>query len=547
MIVPKNTNLWSWLFESEQPRSTTKGFTDAITKEHINYTELKSLTTHASTALVENYDVSPGEVISVFSRNSIWYPVATLSAVRIGAVACGVSPEYTIDELSFALKLSKTKIIFTTEELLAKATSAAESLGLPAQNVILLDGKPGPRRRIQDLIVDGSRLGAPREAKVFQIPERKTSHDINAFICFSSGTTGLPKAVMISHGNIVAQCLQVMQITPPDHDKVLAALPFNHITGIVHQLHLPIALNANTYVLGKFDFESLLRTVADNKIKELLVVPPILIRMVRQPEIVAKYDLSHVERFSSGAAPLSKEIINLLEKQFPNTGFKQGYGMTESCSAICSHPPSKYAFKYADKVGMVVASTEVRIVHTETGKLCEVGQAGEIWARGPQVVRGYLENPTATAETFTTDGFLRTGDIGFIDEEGLLSITDRMKEMIKVKGVGVAPAELENLLLGHPAVSDCAVCGIPDERAGERPKAFIVLSPSFTDRPREVCDGLFEFVRANKSRYKALAEIEVVKAIPKSPSGKILRKVLRTPDKAKSRLAVRESGERAKL
>lgn len=473
--------------------------------------------------------------------------MVTLSAVRVGAVACGVSPEYTVDELSFSLKLSKTKVVFTTEELLDKATAAADKLGLERNNIFLLDGQTGSQQRIQDLIQDGLQLASLRETKVYRIPDGKTSHDINAFICFSSGTTGLPKAVMISHGNIVAQCLQVMQMTPPDHDKVLAALPFNHITGIVHQLHLPIALNANTYVLGRFDFESLLRTVADNKIKELLVVPPILIRMVRQPEVVAQYDLSHVKRFSSGAAPLSKEILIMLERQFPEAGFKQGYGMTESCSAICAHPPSKYAFKYADKVGMIVASTELQIVHPETGNICGVGEAGEIWARGPQVVKGYYDNPTATAETFTAEGFLRTGDIGYIDDEGLLSITDRMKEMIKVKGIGVAPAELENLLLGHPAVWDCAVCGITDERAGERPKAFVVLHQTHQTRQEQASFQLFDFVRANKARHKALVEIEIVETIPKSPSGKILRKQLRGPRKGKSGAVYRDNNTRSKI
>lgn len=459
-----------------------------------------------------------------------------------------MSPEYTVDELCFTLKLSKTKVIFTKEELFEKANAAAAKLGIPHENVLLLDGQRGSRKRIQDLAQDGAQFEESKKTTVYQIPDGQTTHDINAFICFSSGTTGLPKAVMISHGNIMAQCLQVMQITPKDHDKVPAALPFNHITGIIHQLHLPIALNANTYVLGRFDFEGLLHTVAENKIKGLLVVPPILIRMVRQPEIVAKYNLSHVRRFSSGAAPLSKEILNMLERQFPNTGFKQGYGMTESTSAICSHPPSKYDFKYADRVGMIVASTEVKIVHPETGTICGTGGEGEIWARGPQIVRGYLDNPGATAETFNADGFLRTGDIGFIDEEGLLSITDRMKEMIKVKGIGVAPAELENLLLGHPAVSDCAVIGIPDERAGERPKAFIVLSASHQERVEEAGSALFEFVRQNKARHKALLEIAISQNIPKSPSGKILRKKLRKiPERSTSDIVLRDIGIKAKM
>ncbi|KAJ4244249.1 hypothetical protein NW757_010606 [Fusarium falciforme] len=524
---PKQT-LWSWLLESKSltPEANGPGFTDAITQEHISYQRLKDHATTLSSALVTAHGLGENDVVVVFGRNSIWYPVATLAAVRVGAVACGVSPDYTIHELSYSLRTSKAKIIFATTETLERANVAAARVGIAQNNVILLEGSRNGVSSIQAILDASKSLARTPETPPFQIPQGKTNRDVCAFLCFSSGTTGLPKAVMISHANIIAQCIQITDITPPDHDKVLAALPFYHITGIVHQLHLPIHLNANVYVLAKFTLDKLLKTVADYKIKELLIVPPILIRLVREPEIVAKYDLSHVKRFSSGAAPLSREILNLLEKAFPGTGFKQGYGMTESCSAIVSHPPSKYAYKYADRVGMLVGSTDVRIVDVETGEDCPPGKAGEIWARGPQIAMGYLNNPEATASTFDQDGFLHTGDVGFFDQEGLLSITDRLKEMIKVKGIGVAPAELENLLLGHPLVHDVAVCGIPDERAGERPKAYVALKSSGSSRPMEAAREIFAYVKREKARYKWLEEIEFVSEIPKSPAGKILRRKL---------------------
>ncbi|KAK2130593.1 hypothetical protein NOF04DRAFT_1342636 [Fusarium oxysporum II5] len=500
------------------------GFTDAITKKHLTYQTLKDYATTLSSILVSRYGLKEKDTTIVNGKNSIWYPVATLAAIRVGAVACGVSPDYTVDELSYSLKTSKAKVIFATVENLDRAQAAAAKVGIPRGNVLLLEGSSKGVTSIQELLENSAGL-APVPS--FQVPESKTNRDICGFLCFSSGTTGLPKAVMISHANIIAQCIQIKDITLSSHDRVLAALPFYHITGIIHQLHLPIHLNANVYVLSKFTLDSLLQTVSENKIKELLIVPPILIRLVREPEIVAKYDLSHVERFSSGAAPLSREILDLLEKAFPGTGFKQGYGMTESCSAIVSHPPSKYAYKYADRVGMLVGSTEVRIVDLETGKDCDVGKSGEIWARGPQMAMGYLDNPKATLETFDKDGFLHTGDIGHFDDEGLLSITDRLKEMIKVKGIGVAPAELESILLGHPHVNDVAVCGIPDERAGERPKAFVVLKSEEASRPIEAAREIFEHVKKEKARYKWLQEIEIVSMIPKSPAGKILRRKLR--------------------
>ena len=280
------------------------------------------------------------------------------------------------------------------------------------------------------------------------------------------------------------------------------------------------------------------------------MVPPILIRMVRDP-VVDGYDLSCVKRFSCGAAPLSGEVLALLGKKFPGTGFKQGYGMTESCSCITAHTPSFYAYGYAHAVGSVCASTQVRIL-TDSGSDGGVGEKGEILARGPQVVMGYLGNAAATAETFDEEGWLHTGDQGYFDDQGLLHISDRIKEMVKVKGIGVAPAELEDCLLGHERVEDVAVLGVPDEWKGEVPKAFVVLKRGSgkgemgRDDLGKVGRDLLAFVRERKVRHKWVAEVEFVDEIPKSASGKILRKVLRKKaEEGKTEVVVRE--EKARL
>lgn len=281
-----------------------------------------------------------------------------------------------------------------------------------------------------------------------------------------------------------------------------------------------------------FTMKSMLDTVVEYKIGELLLVPPILIRMVRDP-IVDEYDLSFLTRFSSGAAPLSEEIIQLLKKKFPNTGFKQGYGMTESCSCITAHPPEFYDYKYAHQVGTICASTTVKIIK-EDGSEAGIGEDGEILAKGPQIVMGYLNNPKATAETFDKDGFLHTGDQGSINEDGLITISDRIKEMIKVKGIGVAPAELEDLLLGHDKVEDVAVLGVRDDYAGELPKAFVVLKGGATANEGTGRE-LIKYVKERKVRHKHVKEIEFIDAIPKSASGKILRRVLRDQEKSGSK------------
>lgn len=503
----------------------TGGFTNVHTKENLTHRDIKRHSTSLSVALTTRFRLGEGDAILLYSNNTIWYPVVTLSAARLGAIACGVSPEYNVEELSYSLRTSRAKCIFTSPNGLANALKSAKQCNIPEENVILLEPSESGRADVRGLIQQVSSEKEALQAQPFQIPKGKTNTDICAFLCFSSGTTGLPKAVMISHANVIAQCLQVQQITPRNLTKILAALPFYHITGIVHQLHVPILLNAQVYVLPSFSLPKLLEAVSTYEVKELLLVPPILIQLVRGQADLTRYDLSKIERFSSGAAPLSQEILNLLEQKFPGTGFKQGYGMTESCSVITAHPPSKYAYKYAHKVGMVVASTEVKVVHPDTGAECGVDEPGEIWARGPQVAMGYLGNPKATAETFDKDGFLHTGDIGQFDGEGWLSIIDRIKDMIKVNGIGVAPAELENVLLGHPAVSDAAVCGILDDRTGERPKAFVVVKPSPRENS-EVAEDLIQYVKTRKARHKWIAEVEIVSIIPKSPSGKILRRKL---------------------
>lgn len=345
----------------------------------------------------------------------------------------------------------------------------------------------------------------------------------------------LLRQVMIAHQNVIAQCLQVQQITPSDHKKVLAVLPLFHITGLVHGLHLPILINAEVVMLPSFAMKSMLDTIVEYQIKEILLVPPILIRLVRDP-IVNDYDLSFLRRFSSGAAPLSEEILQLLKAKFPHTGFKQGYGMTESCSCITAHPPEFYDYEHAHAVGTICASTTVKIVK-EDGTEAGLDEPGEILAKGPQIVMGYLNNEKATRESFDADGYLHTGDQGSIDQKGLITITDRLKEMIKVKGIGVAPAELEDLLLGHPKVEDVAVLGIQDEYSGELPKAYIVpkvgiVKDGDENSAQNLGRELLKYVRDKKVRHKHVKEVEFIDVIPKSASGKILRRFLR--DKSRS-------------
>ncbi|PSN64604.1 acetyl-CoA synthetase-like protein [Corynespora cassiicola Philippines] len=549
--LPTEITDWDWLFDSPwSPLNNNSpdqlaGFQNAITKERVNWADVKRYSTYISTALVKNYGLKAGETISLFSQNTVWYPVAMFAGLRAGAKISGASPAYNTEEMTFALKTADAKFLMTTRGSMEVASASAKAAGLPQSNVFLLEGELPGYTTVQELIRLGQSYGDANQAPAFKLAPGQRNKDVCGFLSFSSGTTGLPKAVMISHQNVIAQCLQIQQITPDTQKKIMAVLPLFHITGLVHQMHLPILLNAEVIMLPQFTMEKMLDVIVEYKLGELLMVPPILIRMVRDP-LVDKYDLSHVTRFSSGAAPLSEEIIALLQRKFPGTGFKQGYGMTESCSCITAHPPEKFDYKYAHSGGAVVASTEVKIVK-EDGSEAGVGESGEVLARGPQVVMGYLNNEKATKETFDEDGWLHTGDWGAIDEEGMIYIQDRIKELIKVKGIGVAPAELEDLLLGHAKVEDVAVMGVGDDYSGELPKAFVVLK-SGVAVDSATGKELISFVKEKKVRYKWVKEIEFVDEIPKSASGKILRRVLRDKEKSgRGRGVVVKDEARSKL
>ncbi|KAK7533120.1 uncharacterized protein J3D65DRAFT_634431 [Phyllosticta citribraziliensis] len=482
------------------------------------------------------------------------------AALRVGAIMSGASPAYNAEEMAYALKLSKARILMTSSASIQVAVKAADAAGLGRENVFLVEGKVDGFKTVQELIEVGKSYGNDGQVEVFKIPRGEDNGTVCGYLSFSSGTTGLPKAVMISHQNMIAQCIQIAQLTDHTHKRILGVLPSFHIMGLGHILHLPILTNAEVLFLPAFSLPGMLATIAAHRISELILVPPIIILLARNPALLARYDLSCVKTFSSGAAPLSPEVLALLQQRFPGCGFKQGYGLTETTGCITAHPPHLTDFAYAHTVGKIVAGTEVKIVRsvddddddkgTATGEHevdsddegLGVDQPGEIWARGPQITMGYLDNAAATASTFAHGGWLRTGDQGIVDARGFVTVLDRIKEMIKVKGIAVAPAELEDLLLGHPRVDDVAVMAVPaaDDYTGERPKAFVVLAAG-VEPARGVGVELLEYVRQRKVRHKHLGEIEFVEQIPKSASGKILRRVLKNRPQGVRGLVVKDT------
>jgi len=345
---------------------------------------------------------------------------------------------------------------------------------------------------------------------------------------FSSGTTGFPKAVETTHDNFVSQIMLLGLeggLGLDENSVNNGFLPSYHCFGSVIGMTV-LCKGAQSVCLDGFQPGVFLEANQKHKINFATLVPPIMVFLAKHP-MVDNYDLSSLEEVICAAAPLSEQLENDVKKKLnnPKLNIRQGYGLSETTgAAICVAQGSTLP----GSIGEVVANHVCRLVNVETREEVAQGESGEILIKGPCVMKGYLNNPKATQETFDDDGWLMTGDIGYTDEQGNFYIIDRLKEFIKVKGFQVAPAELEALLLEHPLIADAAVIGIPDDRAGERPKAFVVKAAGV-----ELSDeGVKKFVGENAADYKIPSQIEFIDVIPKLPSGKIQRKELRIREKA---------------
>ncbi|OAL54597.1 acetyl-CoA synthetase-like protein [Pyrenochaeta sp. DS3sAY3a] len=521
------------LSKYKHSRQLTGGFCDGITGQVLSFSQLKNYATYLSSILSLEKKLKAQDNVAVVGPNMIWYPVAVFASIRLGATVSTMSPEYTASELADCFRKASTKLIFTAMSCLRQVIAACADVGIPTRSIIVIDGQASGYDSLQDLLKNGKALGEDDQVTEYTLPKGESNSQTCAFLSFSSGTTGLPKVVMISHKNVISQVLQMRQLGAEQPCKVLlGVLPFYHITGLVHLLHLPIILGQDVILMRQFTMTSMLDVICKHHCEELWLVPPLLIRLVSDPE-VPSYDLSHVRQFNTGAAPLAAEIITKLAAKYPDVAIRQAWGMTESCSCLTVTPRNLMMYKHAHTVGKIVPGTTIKVVDPITGLELPMGSVGELLARGPQVTMGYLDNAAATRDTYDSEGYLHTGDLGSIDKDGWVTIHDRMKEMIKVKGNGVAPAELEDLLLGHLAVQDVAVIGVPDTYSGEAPKAFVVLAAG-VEASAGTKMALRDYVRDNKTRYKWLSGgVEFLDKIPKSAAGKILRKVLRERERGR--------------
>ncbi|MEM7435888.1 MAG: 4-coumarate--CoA ligase family protein [Myxococcota bacterium] len=446
---------------------------------------------------------TPGNVLAIMAPNLPEYAVVFHGTAYAGGTVTTINPTYTAGEVKHQLKDSGASLLVTVSMFADVAKEAAEGTGV--EEVFTLDESP-----LSNL---SSLFGEP------QAQHADVSLEDVVCLPYSSGTTGLSKGVMLTHRNLVANLVQTEAMLPIGlGEAVLSFLPFFHIYGMQVLMNRALASGGKVVTMPRFDLEQFLTLCQKHKVRRAFVVPPVVLALAKHP-LVDKFDLSSLDQVFSGAAPLGVELTQEAEARL-NCVVAQGYGMTE-LSPVTHAVADGYA--KAGTIGTLTPSTECVIVDPESGERLGVGKPGELWIRGPQVMKGYLNNEAATKATIDDEGWLHTGDIGHVDDEGFFTIVDRLKELIKYKGFQVPPAELEALLVGHPGIADAAVIGIPDDEAGELPKAFVTLQPNATLSEADIK----AFVADHVAHYKQLRLVEFVDEIPKSASGKILRRMLR--------------------
>ncbi len=438
----------------------------------------------------------PGQAVALALPNSIEFALAWYGTLLAGGWAIPISPLYTPSEMEFQIHDSGAKFLITVPERAAAMENTVEKLFVTGGNWNDLAecDRPAPNVRV-----------AP--------------HDL-AVLLYSSGTSGKPKGVMLTHANIVANLLQFRAAGVPLGDDLSVALfPLYHAAGLNAGLNAFLGVGATLVLMRRFDLEVYL-ALSERYRATLVGGPPPLILALTKSLAWDKYGLSAVRSAGCGAAPLGAELHEAFEQR---TGVLLGqmWGMTEA--TVISATPNDPGKRKFGSCGYLVASCEAQVVDIVSQKPLGVGETGELWVRGPNVMKGYWNQPAATADTLLADGWMRTGDIGYVDSDGCVFLVDRLKEMIKYNALQVAPAELEDIIQSHPAVADAAVVGAPDPTVGEIPMAFVVKRQGAALE----ADELMQYVAARVAPYKKIRAVEFVQEIPKSPAGKILRRVLK--------------------
>lgn len=476
---------------------------DGASGQAISYGQLNDRIRRAAAGLAR-LGFRKGDVLAIYSPNVPEYAIAFHAVSLVGGIITTLNPLSTPEEAAGQLRDSSAKWVVTHPAVLNKAQEAARNSGI--SRVFAFGDEEGV-----------TAFASLEEEGLVPEVDIQPYEDVVA-LPYSSGTTGLPKGVMLTHRNLAANLIQ-MEATylGSEEDVLIGLLPFFHIYGLNVVMNASIYHGSTVVTMPRFDLEQFLTILESYKVTMAHLVPPLILTLAKHP-MVARFKLEELRTIFSGAAPLGAELSEECSKRL-NCQIIQGYGMTETSPATHFTPNDPLKRK-PGSVGVLAPNTECRIVDVEDGKELSHEEAGELWVRGPQVMKGYLNQPEATSQTIDADAWLHTGDVGYADVDHQFYIVDRIKEMIKYKGFQIAPAELEAALISHASIADAAVVPYPDPEAGEVPKAFVVLKTSIS--PAEIMD----YIAARVASYKRIRLVEIVDHIPKSSSGKILRRLL---------------------
>ncbi|KAJ6839981.1 putative 4-coumarate--CoA ligase 3 [Iris pallida] len=519
IYVPDHLPLHSYCFEHASDFSSRPCLIDGATGEVLTYADVH-LTTRRVAAGLRRLGVGQGHVVMLLLPNCPEFAFSFLGASYLGAMSTTANPFYTAAEIHKQARSAGATVVVTESCNVAKLRELRDG-ATTVIKVVVID-EPVPEG-----CVHFSELTAGDESELDDCV--KIDPDDVVALPFSSGTTGLPKGVMLTHRGLVTSVAQQVDGENPNlhfrkEDVIVCLLPLFHIYSLNSVLLCGLRAGSAIVIMRKFDIVKLMELVEKHRVTIAPFVPPIVVEIAKNPA-VDRYDLSSIRIVMSGAAPMGKELENKLMEKIPNATLGQGYGMTEAgpvlsmCLAFAKEP---FDVK-SGSCGTVVRNAELKVVDTDTGFSLSRNQAGEICIRGNQIMKGYLNDPEATERTIDKEGWLHTGDIGYVDQDDEIFIVDRLKELIKYKGFQVAPAELEAMLITHTEIADAAVIPMKDEVAGEVPVAFVVRSNG-----SEITEGEIKlYVSQQVIFYKRIHKVFFVDTIPKAPSGKILRKDLR--------------------
>eukprot|EP01018_Ginkgo_biloba_P019716 Gb_21821 [translate_table: standard] len=504
-------------FVSSCPHNGQIALVDSTTGNKITYSELWLGVKSIATGLAD-LGVQKGDVVLLLSPNSIHFPVISMAIMSIGAIVTTTNPLNTTAEIAKQAKDSNAMLAFVTPSLAEKLLGTKLLMVLIAQEKDINLQKP----QIPNCVTSLEKLISSNPAKM---PAVKIHQDDTATLLYSSGTTGTSKGVISTHRNYIAlTCMSLNRLKLSGRDamgmRVLCTLPMFHIYGFSVFACGLLATGSTIVVLSKFGLVEMLMAVQKYRVTHLPLVPPILLALTKT-DIANKFDLSSLDTVTSGAAPLSKEVTEEFISRFPRITLMQGYGLTET-AALGTTTNTLEESRHYGTAGLLSPNFEAKIVDPDSGTPLPPNQRGELWLRGPTVMKGYFNNPEATASALDSEGWLHTGDLCYIDLEGYVFVVDRLKELIKYKGYQVAPAELEAILLSHPEIADAAVVPFPDKESGQIPMAFIVRKAGSTVSDASIVD----YVAQQVAPYKKIRRVAFVSAIPKTAAGKILRKDL---------------------